>query len=176
MTVTVTAPTLPWSDALALGLDFMDQTHEEFVDLLARCEAAAAAHLRALWRELVAHTAEHFASEDAWMRDTGFASGNCHSVQHKVVLQVLREGETLADTGNLAPARQMIRELAIWFPHHAQSMDAGLALHLRGVGYDPATGQVRRPDALPAAQIHGCGGATCSPTDAAAEAQATATA
>ena len=31
---------LPWSDALALGLSFMDGTHEEFVDLLARCEAA----------------------------------------------------------------------------------------------------------------------------------------
>jgi hypothetical protein len=41
-------------------------------------------------------------------------------------------------------------------------MDAALALHLRGVGYDAATGEVREPDRLPAMEISGCGGATCS--------------
>ena len=56
----------------------------------------------------------------------------------------------------------MIRELAAWFPQHAQTMDAALALHLRGIGYDAATGEVRMPDALPKETIHGCGGATCS--------------
>ena len=29
-------PALPWSEALELGLSFMDDTHREFVDLLAR--------------------------------------------------------------------------------------------------------------------------------------------
>jgi hemerythrin-like metal-binding protein len=152
-------PQLLWSEALELGLPFMDDTHQEFVDLLARCEAAADAALPALWQDLVDHTADHFGREDAWMRDTGFASGNCHAVQHKVVLQVLREGAARAAAGDLAPARQMIRELAVWFPQHAQSMDAALALHLRGVGYDPATGEVRMPQAMPAGEIHGCGGA-----------------
>lgn len=168
--MTIAAPSLAWSEALALGLPFMDDTHEEFVDLLARCESAADAELPALWNELVEHTAEHFAREDAWMRDTGFASGNCHSVQHKVVLQVLREGDKFAQSGDLAPARQMIHELGIWFPHHAQSMDAALALHLRGIGYDPVTGEVRMPEALPQAEIHGCGGATCSPARETSEA------
>jgi hypothetical protein len=42
--------------------------------------------------------------------------------------------------GSLAVVRQMADELAIWFPHHAQSMDAALALHLRSVGYDEQTG------------------------------------
>lgn len=155
-------PQLLWSEALELGLPFMDDTHQEFVDLLARCEAAGDAALSAVWRELVDHTADHFGREDEWMKATGFASGNCHAVQHKVVLQVLREGAARAEDGDLAPVRQMIRELAIWFPQHAQSMDAALALHLRGVGYDPATGEVRMPQALPAEQIHGCGGACSS--------------
>ena len=56
----------------------------------------------------------------------------------------------------------MASELALWFPQHAQSMDAALALHLRRVGFDPATGVVHAPTALPEALIHGCGGATCS--------------
>jgi hemerythrin-like metal-binding protein len=153
---------LLWSEALELGLPFMDDTHEEFVELLARCESAADDALPPLWQALVDHTAEHFGREDAWMRDTRFSSSNCHTLQHRVVLQVLREGAARAADGDLAPVRQMIRELAIWFPQHAQSMDAALALHLRGVGYDLATGQVHAPQALPAEEIHGCGGACSS--------------
>lgn len=154
-------PALPWSEGLELGLSFMDDTHKEFVELLARCEAADDGTLPTLWQELVAHTADHFGREDEWMLATGFASGNCHATQHKVVLQVLREGLAAAQAGQLAPARQMIRELAVWFPQHAQSMDAALALHLRGVGYDAATGEVREPARMPAEAIHGCGGGSC---------------
>ena len=58
-------------------------------------------------------------------------------------------------------ARDLARELGVWFTQHAQSMDAALALHLRGVGYDAATGQVLRPEALPQQAISGCGG-SCS--------------
>jgi hypothetical protein len=36
------------------------------------------------------------------------------------------------------------------------------ALHLRRVGFDPVTGIVHQPDALPEGEIHGCGGASCS--------------
>jgi hemerythrin-like metal-binding protein len=155
-------PTLPWSEGLELGLAFMDDTHREFVDLLAQAERSCDADLPAAWDELVAHTDDHFGREDAWMRATGFSSANCHSMQHKAVLHVLREGAARAAGGDLAPIRQMIGELAAWFPHHAQSMDAALALHLRGVGYDAATGEVAAPQALPAQEITGCGGVTCS--------------
>jgi hemerythrin-like metal-binding protein len=160
------ATTLEWSDALALNLPFMDDTHHEFVDLLALVVHATDADLRAAWTTLIAHTDAHFGREDAWMQNTGFSSGNCHSMQHKVILQVMREGEQQAQAGRLDVVRQMAYELGIWFPQHAQSMDAALALHLRGVGYDAATGEVSLPDALPHSSIHGCGGATCSDTDA----------
>lgn len=155
-------PALPWTDGLKLGLSFMDDTHEEFVELLARAEAADDRHLPGLWATLIEHTADHFGREDEWMLATGFALGNCHSTQHKAVLQVMRHGAGQAAAGELAPIRKLIKELAVWFPHHAQTMDAALALHLRGVGYDPRTGEVAHPEALPAAAITGCGGSECS--------------
>jgi hemerythrin-like metal-binding protein len=155
-------PALPWTDGLKLGLPVMDDTHQEFVDLLARAETADDATLPALWRELVEHTTEHFAREDEWMLATGFALGNCHATQHKSVLQVLRHGAAEAAQGRLAPIRKVIQELAVWFPHHAQTMDASLALHLLGVGYDPYTGLVSRPEALPAEAISSCGGVDCT--------------
>lgn len=126
-------PTLTWTPALALGLDAMDDTHREFVALLAHAEACDAESLPAAWRALVEHTEAHFRREDAWMRDTGFHACHCHTAQHKVVLKVLREGQMLADRGDIGPVREMIRELATWFPQHAQTMDAALADHLRAL-------------------------------------------
>jgi hypothetical protein len=44
-------------------------------------------------------------------------------------------------------------------------MDAALALHLRRVGYDAATGVVTAPEALPEDEIHGsgsCGDGGCA--------------
>ena len=150
-------PSLQWSDALALDLPLMDDTHREFVELLARVEASDDATLLAAWQALITHTDAHFGREDEWMKNTRFASSNCHSMQHEVVLKVMREGLQHGQTGDLASVRQMASELGLWFPQHAQSMDAALALHLRRVGYDPATGIVSAPQALPADMIQGCG-------------------
>jgi hemerythrin-like metal-binding protein len=155
--------TLDWSDALSLDLPAMDDTHREFVELIADVEGAPDAQLMAAWSELITHTDGHFGQEDRWMRDTRFASTNCHSTQHQVVLQVMREGEVMGRAGKTDIIRPLARELAQWFLQHAQSMDAALALHLRGVGYDVPTGAVARPEALPVNAIQGCGSAACSP-------------
>ncbi len=154
-------PQLEWSDALALDLPLMDDTHREFVDLLAVVQDATDDTLLAHWTELIDHTDDHFGREDDWMLSTQFASSNCHTMQHKVVLQVMREGLQHGQAGDLAMVRLMAGELAVWFPQHAQAMDASLALHMRRVDFDPETGIVRRPEALPKDVIHGCGGATC---------------
>ncbi|HZY20597.1 MAG TPA: hemerythrin domain-containing protein [Ramlibacter sp.] len=153
-------PQLHWSEALELGLDVMDDTHREFVELLARCESSPDALLPATWDALVRHTEDHFGREDAWMRETGFASVNCHTTQHRVVLEVLREGSRLARQGQLQPVREMVHELALWFPRHAQTMDAALALHLRNGGDDLHTGRPGRPGAS-VAPITTCGSGGC---------------
>lgn len=168
-------PYLEWSDALAMDLPVMDQTHREFIVLLGAAEMAPDDQLLGRWRALVAHTDDHFAQEDQWMAATRFSSTNCHTTQHKVVLQVLREGLARGERGELDVIRAMVRELSAWFPHHAQAMDAALALHLRRVGYDPETGVVRMPQALPQEVIHGCGGDTCSEPATATPAEAVAT-
>jgi hemerythrin-like metal-binding protein len=155
MSNTLTAPlpvrevTLAWSDALSLELDFMDDTHREFVDLLAATELADDDTLNERFTALIEHTQEHFGGEDKWMKDTKFSSTNCHTTQHKVVLQVMREGLRRGhEKGDKALMRQMAHELGVWFPQHAQTMDAALALHLRRVGYDAQTGVVSAPEAF----------------------------
>lgn len=155
-------PLLEWSDALAVNMAAMDTTHREFVDLLETVHSAGDDTLLDEWTALVNHTDAHFSREDAWMQATGFAASNCHSMQHKMVLDVLREGERRGREGDLAVLRVIARELAVWFPQHAEAMDAALAQHLLNTGFDPATGVLGRPEALPRETIHGCGGASCS--------------
>ena len=157
---------LQWSDTLALGVPAMDATHHEFVTLLDQVVHATDDTLLPMWRLLVAHTEAHFAREDQWMHDTGYASTNCHTSQHQVVLQVMIEGDRRASTGELSVVRQIADELGTWFPMHAQVMDYPLAMHLCQVSYDPLTGQVNLPQALPASPIKGCDGASCSPAEA----------
>lgn len=152
-------PKLEWSEQLSLQMPEMDRTHVEFVDLLAAVQAADDAALLPHWQALIDHTDDHFGREDGWMTSTGFTSSNCHTTQHKVVLAVMREGAKRGAAGDLAIVRQMADELTVWFPQHAQSMDAALALHLKSVGYDFARGVMTSADALPGMPIEGCHGA-----------------
>ena len=162
--------TLIWSDALALELPVMDDTHREFVDLLAQAREAAGPDLPRAWQALVDHTAAHFGQEDQWMQATGFASSNCHTTQHAIVLQIMREA---LQAGDHTALRILIQELGAWFPHHAQTMDAALALHLRSMGMDPDTGAIPDDASLPTQLLRGCGGASCSgPSGAAASVNA----
>ena len=117
----------------------------EFVALLAAANNALPgpnAALLAAFDTLVDHSVEHFAQEDRWMAASGFERENCHSFQHRAVLQVMSECYRRARNDNdFEPLRLAVGELALWFPEHAQQMDAALAQHLASVGFDEATGQ-----------------------------------
>ena len=43
-----------------------------------------------------------------------------------------------ADEGQLLQVRQMAWQFRDWYHKHVQSMDAALALHLRGARFEPA--------------------------------------
>lgn len=137
--------TLPWTEALRLGLPEIDHTHQEFVEMLAHAEAAPDSELLRLWQALIVHTEAHFAQENRWMQQTGFSSTGIHMGQHHAVLQAMRGAQALGEQGQWAQLRSMVSDLAAWFGQHAQIMDAAMALHLRGFGYSPDTGHVHLP-------------------------------
>lgn len=149
-------PSLQWSEALSLDLPIMDDTHKEFVDMLASVEQTPDTGLTGLWDRIVAHTRDHFGREDDWMQQTHFASCHCHSGQHHVVLQVMEEIGRRAKEGELPLIRDLSVELGQWFSQHAQSMDAALALHMRRVGFDAVTGVILHPEEIGQDDGHGC--------------------
>jgi hemerythrin len=159
---------LSWSDELSLNQPQIDQTHQEFVELLnqlgASLQAADASSppVLAVYQRLLAHTEQHFAMEEGFMAATGFATDNCHSKQHAMVLDVMREvlAHTVT-TQDLAPMRNLLSELVNWFPSHAEMMDAALVFHMSQVGFDPATGSFNDAALAGAAPISSCGSGSC---------------
>lgn len=137
---------LIWSDALSLDMPVMDDGRRQLVELLGLAHEANDVSVLGRWRDLIAHTQRVFERENRWMDATGSSSCHIHSTQHNVVLQVMKEGLTAGETGELGLIRLMADELGQWFANHSQSMDAALALHLRRVGYEPATGVLSMPD------------------------------
>lgn len=120
-----------WTGALHLAFGPMDRVNREFIDLLAAAERAGDAELVGAWGAVVDHTQVHFADEDRWMRETRFAGAADHQLQHRVVLNLLRDGLAMARNGQLEAVREMALELDAWFAKHSQAMDAALALHMR---------------------------------------------
>ena len=160
-TATLDRTPVQWSPTLGLEMPVMDDTHEDCVALLADVVQAPDDTLLSRWALLIDHTQEHFDREDQWMAATGFGSENCHTTQHSVILQVMREGGKRGLMGELDLVRQMAYELGLWLANHIQSMDAALALHLRSAGFDPQTGIISHPKAFAGEEIQGCGGGSC---------------
>lgn len=155
-------PPLHWSDELASGDARMDETHREFVEQLAALRALPAQQQLEPYRALIAHTEEHFAREERWMVAVGFAADNCHAHHHREILDMMRAVERHYLEGDHDIIARMAAALAEWFPMHAQTMDAGLAQHMRAVGFDSRTETLADPSRVRPATMTGCGSVHCS--------------
>lgn len=133
-------PALVWSSEFELGLDPMDDTHREFVDLVNRVTELDDAQIGSGLDQLIEHTIEHFAQEDRWMRESGFPPTHCHQSEHDRVLEVMRDVRGHVERGDLALGRNLIRELPAWFENHAATMDAALAWYVSTTGYRATAG------------------------------------
>lgn len=157
---------LAWTDELATGHAEMDQTHREFIELLDRVEAvrgADAATVLPVYDELIAHTTEHFAREDAWMQANGFAVENCHSLQHTQVLGVLQEvRKRIVEQGQVQLLGELLPGLIQWFDGHARAADAGLAAVIAEAEQARAQAAAEGRTCEPVAAMAGCGSLSCS--------------
>ena len=162
-TATPAAPaTIDWTAALSVGDARMDDTHEEFVSMLNQLMASPTAQQLPLYRAFIEHTVEHFAQEERWMLATGFSADNCHAEHHATILETMRVVEAHYLNSDPTIITRMAEALAEWFPGHAGSMDAGLAAHLKSVGFDSESESLADPSAIQNVTMSGCGSVSCS--------------
>jgi hemerythrin-like metal-binding protein len=155
--------TLAWTDNLVLNQPTLDATHQEFIEHLNAFGAALDEGIDALpaYHALLTHTEAHFAMEEDWMARCGFEPQNCHSSQHAMVLNVMREALRYAtELNDREPLAILRTELAGWFPQHAEMMDAALVFTMEQRGFNPATGECREAVTAEAGSA-GCGSSSC---------------
>jgi hemerythrin-like metal-binding protein len=153
---------LPWTPSLHTGDARMDETHQEFVEQINQILATPPDQQLPLYRAFLLHTVEHFAQEERWMLATGFSADNCHAEHHATILETMRAVESHYEAGDTEIITRLAEALAEWFPGHAASMDAGLAIHLKNVGFDSVTETVADPSKIQSVTMSGCGSVSCS--------------
>ena len=161
-TPTLPANGLPWTASLHTGDARMDETHQEFTDMLNQILATPQDQQLPLYRQFLLHTVEHFAQEERWMLATGFSADNCHAEHHATILETMRAVESHYEAGDTDIISRLAEALAEWFPGHAASMDAGLAIHLKNVGFDSVTETLADPSVIQSVTMSGCGSVSCS--------------
>jgi hemerythrin-like metal-binding protein len=130
-------PVLAWSDQLAIGQSLMDDTHREFVAQLNRVGEAADDGVLTALDDFIAHTEAHFSQEEQWMDAIEFPPRGCHRGEHEKIMETVRAVRTRVAAGDARLGRTLAEALAEWFPQHATSMDAILALYMTEIGYRP---------------------------------------
>ncbi len=121
---------LVWTSALELGEPTMDATHREYAVLLNHMGEAADDEFLPRMDAFIAHTADHFAYEDARMAATQFPPSHCHTHEHEQVLLIMRDVRERVANGEVYLGRVLATEMGKWFEHHAGSMDNVLAYWL----------------------------------------------
>jgi len=140
---------VPVHAEIVLGFDPMDAVHAQFEQQLAAALGCADDQLAPCIDALTAHLHEHFAAEDGWMRASNFPPAQCHIDEHAAVLRSAHEVMPLVAQGRLDVGRAFVRELANWFPAHADHLDSALAAWMtkRRFGGKPVV--IKRTAAIP---------------------------
>ncbi|MES9909064.1 MAG: hemerythrin domain-containing protein [Candidatus Thiodiazotropha sp.] len=123
---------VPTDPRYQLGVASMDETHQEFIELVNKSAKADKEQFILIFEQLVEHTKAHFSAENRLMEETGFHAILEHKNEHLRVLGELnRIGQKVA-AGSILMGRAYVKEqLPGWFDLHAITMDSALAAHIR---------------------------------------------
>src|ERR1700733_5633768 len=88
-----------WTDSFKLGYTPMDETHQEFVEIVNAMLVCPDAYLLKHLDEFALHGEAHFAQELTWMVETDFPSTDCHADEHNAVMKSVYEVRDLLASG-----------------------------------------------------------------------------
>ena len=129
---------MPWSDALKVGIEEIDEQHRWLVeqtyllhDALARGSAASV--LGEILESLVDYTMNHFIVEEELFARLGYPEAEPHKAEHdrfsKRVMNLLERHEA-GDT----VAEDALSLLKSWLTHHILNVDKAYVEHFRANG------------------------------------------
>lgn len=116
------------SDALKVGVDSIDQRHEEFYDLYETLKSAPDREFLEAFSAVVLHTIGHFSEEEADMERFAYPNKAEHKQEHQKALDEMNYFREKVSSGKLIFAKAYVKDrLGDWFRNHLLNMDSDLA-------------------------------------------------
>lgn len=124
---------LEWNTAThALGVEAMDSTHHQFIELLNYAQNASASEFPSAFEKLLMHTEQHFANEKSMMESSAFPATDEHVGEHNRILGEMKQFQKRVNKGLQSFGRAYLRDtIPQWFSLHLITMDSALASHLK---------------------------------------------
>jgi len=126
---------LPWSEALALGVEVIDDQHRRLVGLVNRLgealQGAEPASAAAAMDELARYSELHFRTEEGLMDAYGATGAERHRQEHRLLLADLNSLAVDLETTSVMLALQHVKA---WLVRHIDSLDRQLVAELRDRG------------------------------------------
>ncbi|MEG3639353.1 bacteriohemerythrin [Magnetococcus sp. PR-3] len=115
---------------IALGIEFMDLQHQQFVETLRSLKEEPDEKILETFPLIVTALTEHFSQEEALMQQCGFGALQEHRGEHQRLLGECAMLTRFAKRGGAGSIITFLTaELPKWFDTHLQTMDAALARH-----------------------------------------------
>ena len=122
---------MPWQEKYQLQNEVMDQTHQEFIELLSQLNQAKGSEFVDRFYSLQAHIQQHFDQELQWMKKSGFSATVEHHDDHQRILGELNQMSLRLRPGTLPLVKAWASDrLPRWFELHVSTMDSALASSL----------------------------------------------
>ncbi|WP_310439920.1 hemerythrin family protein [Sulfuricurvum sp.] len=115
-------------EALKVGIDTIDQRHEEFYVLYNTLKNATDSDFLEAFNAVILHTQGHFAEEEADMERVVYPNKSEHKQEHQKALDEMNYFREKVVSGKLVFAKVYVKDrLGDWFRNHLLNMDSDLA-------------------------------------------------
>ena len=126
-----------WKPELSVQIPAIDAQHKKLFSLAkdlndAMAQGKGKAVLERALATLVAYTKEHFASEEAFMRQNGFPDSAAHKVQHDALTKQVLDFQDRFRSQETCLTVSLMEFLKTWLEKHISGSDQKYSAHIRG--------------------------------------------
>ena len=130
---------IEWSQACETGIPEIDDQHRHLVEIVNTFEGAvrknkATRITQEILRDLIGYTQEHFAFEEKFMAEAGYAGLKSHQALHRQLMQKVERFQYEFGTEGRRISRNLQEFLRYWLMSHIQTEDVAFARETKGAG------------------------------------------
>lgn len=119
---------LEWSDSYKVGIQEVDEQHQELVAMLNALHQAIVEHhakeaSRKILDQLADYTRTHFLLEESLMRVTHYPGFDAHKQQHEELIKQVVDLQHKLDTGGATITFELLHFLKVWLAQHINETD-----------------------------------------------------